>query len=151
MEPLTVAGRLDSLGAIAQYVLAAAAAAGLDKKAAYKLRLAVDEIATNIIIHGYQKAGQSGVLVCEAILNDQALTISLEDTGIAYDPTAKPYPDDLDKPLEERRIGGLGVYLAMQNVDQLLYERIGNRNRNTFVVNQNLNTSKDNPQDDRAL
>jgi anti-sigma regulatory factor (Ser/Thr protein kinase) len=149
MEPLTVAGTLDSLGAIAQYVLAAAAAAGLDKKASYKLRLAVDEIATNIIIHGYQKAGRSGVLVCQASLNDQALTISIEDTGIAYDPTEKPKPDDLNKPLEERRIGGLGVYLARQNVDQLLYERIGNRNRNIFVVNQNLNASKNNPQDHR--
>lgn len=137
MEPLTVAGTLGSLRAITQYVLAAAAAAGLDKKASYKLRLAVDEIATNIIIHGYQEAGCSGVLVCQATLNEQALTICIEDTAIPYDPTKTPKPDDLNKSPEQRRLGGLGVYLAIQSVDQLLYERVGNRNRNILVVNQN--------------
>ncbi len=143
MEPLTVAGTLDSLGSIAQYVLAAAAAVGMDKKASYKLRLAVDEIASNIIIHGYQEAGRSGELVCHATFDEQTLTISIEDTGIPYNPTEKPNPDDLNKPLEERRIGGLGVYLAIQSVDLLLYERVGNRNRNILVVNQNPNDLND--------
>jgi anti-sigma regulatory factor (Ser/Thr protein kinase) len=134
MEPLTVAGTLTSLGAIAQYVIKVATAAGLDKKASYKLRLAVDEIATNIIIHGYQEAGRSGVLVCQATFNEQCLTISIEDTGIPYDPTKSPQPDDLHKPLEQRRIGGLGLYLANQGVDQLLYERVGDYNRNILVL-----------------
>jgi anti-sigma regulatory factor (Ser/Thr protein kinase) len=142
MEPLTVAGTLDSLGAIAQYVLAAAAAAGLDKKASYKLRLAADEIATNIIIHGYQEAGRSGELICHATFDEQVLTICIEDTGIPYDPTEKPDPDDLNKPLEERRIGGLGVYLAIQSVDLLLYERVGNRNRNILVMNPKPNIAR---------
>jgi serine/threonine-protein kinase RsbW len=60
MERLQVPGTVDSLAAISTYVVGAAAAAGLDKQAAYGLRLAVDEIATNAIVHGYQKAGQSG-------------------------------------------------------------------------------------------
>ncbi|HEY9797793.1 MAG TPA: ATP-binding protein, partial [Leptolyngbyaceae cyanobacterium] len=61
MKNLTVAGTLDSLDAIAKYVMAVAAATGLDKKTSYNLRLAVDEIATNIIIHGYEEAGREGV------------------------------------------------------------------------------------------
>ena len=58
MESLTVSGTLDSLKTIAAYVLSAAENAGLEKKPAYKLRLAVDEIATNIIVHGYEEAGR---------------------------------------------------------------------------------------------
>ncbi|MGA9380780.1 MAG: ATP-binding protein, partial [Phormidium sp.] len=54
MEQLTVPGTLDSLSKISDYVLSAASAAGLDKKASYKLRLAVDEIATNVIVYGYE-------------------------------------------------------------------------------------------------
>ncbi len=135
MEPVTVSGKLESLGAIADYVMSAAKAAGLEKKAAYQLRLAVDEIATNIIVHGYEEAGLEGSVFCQAILNDASLTITLEDTGVEYDPTQKETPDDLDKPLEERQIGGLGVYLTIQGVDQFLYERVGDRNRNIFVVN----------------
>ena len=60
-EAITVPGTIESLDAIAKYIISVAAAAGLDKKASYKLRLAIDEIATNIIIHGYHEAGKEGV------------------------------------------------------------------------------------------
>jgi anti-sigma regulatory factor (Ser/Thr protein kinase) len=137
MEPLTVPGTLDSLGNISQYVIAAATAAGLDKKTSYRLRLAVDEIATNIIVHGYEEAEREGSLEVQADINEQDLTILIEDTGVPYDPTQKQPPTDLDLPLEERQIGGLGVYLATQDVDKFSYERVGNRNRNIFIVNRN--------------
>ena len=137
MESLNVPGKLDSLGAIAEYIMATAKAAGLDKKAAYNLRLAVDEIATNIIIHGYEEAGCEGDVDVHASIDQESLTIFLEDTGECYDPTQKPPQDDLDLPLEEREIGGLGIYLAMQGVDNFVYERVGDRNRNIFTMNLN--------------
>ena len=135
MKHLTVPGTLNSLGAIAQYVMAVAAETGLDSKASYNLRLAVDEIATNIIIHGYEEAGREGVLDLQAIVDEQSLTISLEDTGAPYNPTERPNPDDLELPIEQRQMGGLGVYLAIHGVDKFIYERVGDRNHNIFVVN----------------
>ena len=137
MEPLIVDGTLDSLSEIAKYVMAAGTAAGLDKKAIYQLRLAVDEIATNIILHGYQENGMEGNVEVKAEINEKALTIALEDTAIAFDPTQKKPPTDLELPLEERKIGGLGVFLAVDGVDQFSYERVENRNRNIFVVQRN--------------
>lgn len=136
MEPLTVPGKLDSLKAIADYVMAAAAAAGLNKKASYNLRLAVDEIATNIIIYGYQTSGMEGVLDLRAKIDEQTLTITIEDSAALYDPTQQAPPKNLDAPLQEREIGGLGVYLATMGVDRFLYERDGNQNRNIFIVNR---------------
>jgi serine/threonine-protein kinase RsbW len=133
MKPVTVPATLDSLGAIAEYVLAAAASAGLDKRAAYKLRLAVDEIVTNIIIYGYADADLLGALELSADIADGTLTVSIEDSGVAYDPRQAPVPDT-SLPLEERPIGGLGVYLAMKSVDEFLYERVGDRNRSTFKM-----------------
>jgi len=135
MKNLTVAGTLDSLDAIAKYVMAVAAATGLDKKTSYNLRLAVDEIATNIIIHGYEEAGREGVLDLQAFVDDQTLTISLKDTGVPYNPNQRLTPDDLDQPLEQRKIGGLGVYIAIQGVDKFIYERVGDQNHNIFIVN----------------
>lgn len=134
MEPLTVPGALDSLSAIGRYVLSAAALAELDKKTAYRLRLAVDEIATNVITHGYEEANRTGLLDIQAVINEAALTIILEDTGVAYQPDEISEPAHLDRPLAERPMGGLGLYLAAQNVDQFRYERTDNRNRHTFVV-----------------
>ncbi|MBD2391620.1 ATP-binding protein [Aphanizomenon flos-aquae NRERC-008] len=137
METLTVSGTLDSLEAIATYIKTAAESAALDKKATYKLRLAVDEIATNIIIHGYEEAGLQGQLKISATLGESTLTICIEDTGARHDPHDKVTvaAQELNKPLEERQIGGLGVYLAIQGVDQYLYEREGDKNRNIFIVN----------------
>ena len=62
MEPLTVQGTLDALGAVGQYVMAAAEEAKLSRPTAYKLRLAVDEIVTNIMVHGYQETGATGTI-----------------------------------------------------------------------------------------
>ena len=113
--------------------MAAAASAGLDKRASYRLRLAVDEIATNIIVHGYAEAGLQGALELRADIDDRTLIIAIEDTGVAYDPRQAPVPDT-DLPLEQRPIGGLGVYLAIRSVDEFLYERVGDRNRTIFKM-----------------
>jgi serine/threonine-protein kinase RsbW len=128
MKPSTVPATLDSLGGIAAYVMAAATAAGLDKHAAYRLRLAVDEVATNIIVHGYAEAGLQGALELRAHIDARALTISIEDSGAAYDPRQTPAPET-STPLEHRPIGGLGVFLAIRSVDKFHYERVGGRNR----------------------
>jgi anti-sigma regulatory factor (Ser/Thr protein kinase) len=139
MNPLIVPGKLDSLSLIAQYVLAAAAEAELEKKASYGLRLAVDEIATNIIIHGYEESGREGNLELCAELSDRNLTIVIEDTAVIYDPIEQALPSDLDKHMHEKGIGGLGVYLAIQGVDKFSYERVENRNRNVFTVERKGN------------
>jgi anti-sigma regulatory factor (Ser/Thr protein kinase) len=133
MNSVTVPATLDSLGAIAEYVLAAAASAGLDRRASYRLRLAVDEIVTNIIVHGYGDVELSGTLELRADFDERALTVSIEDSGLPYDPRLTPVPDT-SLPLEERPIGGLGVYLALKSVDEFLYERVGDRNRSTFKM-----------------
>ena len=138
MEPKTFAGTLDSLGLIRTYVTSAAQSAGLDNKATYKLCLAVDEIATNIIVHGYEEAGRSGVVDLQVTMDSTKLTVIIEDDGAPFDPRQSDLPsvDDLSTPLEDRRIGGLGVFLAFDGVDEFTYERSGERNRNVFVVNR---------------
>src|SRR5215510_709673 len=131
---LTVPASLDSLQTIASAVLAAADAAGLGRLAGYRLRLAVDEFVTNIIFHGY--AGAAGTVDVRIEMDDRTLCVILEDTGAFFDPSQVPPPDDLHLPAEQRRIGGLGIYLALEGVDDFVYERVGDRNRNRFVMNR---------------
>lgn len=137
MEPIILPGTLDSLSEIGAYVLEAASQARLEKKIAYRLRLAVDEIATNAVVHGYDRIGKDGDLVVSADVSDGILTIILEDTGPAYDPLKTPSPDDLDQPLDDRDIGGLGVFLAIQGVDEFRYEWANGTNRNIFTMKNN--------------
>lgn len=134
MKPLTVQGDLTSIDQLAEYVATAATLAGLDQRAAYCLRLAVDEIATNIITHGYQDAGLTGDLTVTADFRSDRLIIQLEDNGAIYDPRQTPPPDNLDQPLNERKAGHLGIFLAMWGIDGFTYERIHDHNRSTFVM-----------------
>jgi serine/threonine-protein kinase RsbW len=136
VDRLTVPGALDSLEAIGQFVLGAASDAGLDRKASYRLRLAVDEIATNIVVHGYEDAGRQGPIDVWAELDDAELRVCLQDLAVPFDPREARVPEGMDRPLEEREIGGLGVFLALRGVDELRYERVGEQNRNIIIVHR---------------
>jgi anti-sigma regulatory factor (Ser/Thr protein kinase) len=141
MPTITVSGELSSLAPIADFVVDQARAVGLDKHAAYQLRLAVDEIATNIILHGYEENDLVGDVVVTAERDSDRLTVTLEDAAPPYDPCRRDVARvraDFDKPLEDRAIGGLGVYFAMQAVDEFRYEYRERRNRNIFVVNTSV-------------
>lgn len=138
MEPLTLSGHPDNLGdslsKLRKYVTEVSNQAGLEAQAMHRLRLAVDEIAANIIMYGYADANPAGLIEVITTLEEGRLTIMLEDTGVPYDPRQRDLPDNFDEPLETREIGGLGVFLAFRNVDEFDYQRVGNHNRNIFVM-----------------
>lgn len=127
---------LDSLEKMRRFVEEAAEAAGLDRSRAYKLQLAVDEIATNIVMYGFGNAHPEETVVIRGEKTDSSLIITLEDAGPAFDPEGRKLPSeaDLARPLEERGIGGLGIFLAVKGVDRFDYERRDGKNYNIFEV-----------------
>ncbi len=136
MERLSLPAVLESLAELRRYVKDAADGAGVDVAKSYQLQLAVDEIATNAIIYGYKNNDASGVISIGGEVRDGALVITLEDHAPAFDPRSRPMPsaEDLARPLEERTIGGLGIFLTTQGVDRFDYRREGDRNLNIFEV-----------------
>jgi len=143
-EVLEVPAVIASLETIAHFVQDAAAEAGLDRVAAYRLRLAIDEIATNIVSYGYDDGGAEEAITLEYRATDAQVIFELIDRGRAFDPLACPLdPDELTKPLEERRVGGLGMFLAKSYVDGFRYERVGESNHNIFVVDRLDHADKD--------
>ena len=135
MDTLKVPARLESLARIRQHVLEAAMLAGLDKKTTYQLELAVDEIASNTILHGYKTAPQEYISV-RSFIDDTALTVIMDDDAPPYDPRQQHPPDNLDQPLPKRKIGGLGIYLALRNVDEFDYLALDHGNRHIFKMNR---------------
>jgi anti-sigma regulatory factor (Ser/Thr protein kinase) len=138
MAELRVGANLDVLSSIGAFVMDAAKEAGLNSRAAYRLRLAVDEMATNVIVHGkpLEHSGDDEIRLVSDI-DEESLKITMEDRGPEFNPLARAVPDDhLAKPLEQRPIGGLGVFLAIRGVDHFHYERVGNTNRSIFTVNR---------------
>jgi serine/threonine-protein kinase RsbW len=136
MEEQIFPATLDSLQPIRDYVSRVAGDAGLDPAAIYDLCLAVDEIATNVVLHGYEEAGLSGNLKISAEQQAGMLIVHLEDHGKVYDPNAHELPTEMDlqTPLEERHIGGLGIFLAKTSVQDLQYTAGESGNVHRFVM-----------------
>src|SRR3954447_26239407 len=137
MKALTLPGDLDSLEPIRDYTTKAAKNAGLPDPAVYRLCLAVDEIATNVVLHGYEEAGLKGSLRISSRIDCGRLILELRDTGKSYDPTKHTVPtaETLSLPLEERDLGGLGILLARDGVDDLQYDAADDGNVHRFIVN----------------
>ena len=102
---------------------------GFDSPALHmKIELVVEEIFVNIASYAYKDTEGGDALVEADISGDPAaLTIAFTDSGVPFDPLAKEDPD-VTLSADERGIGGLGIYLVKKNMDDVKYERCGNKN-----------------------
>ncbi len=92
----------------------------------YSVNLALDEVVTNIILHGYEDpAGQE--VEARLTVRESLLTAEVEDAGRAFNPLDAPTPD-LSAPLDERALGGLGIHLVKSLMDRVEYRRDGEKN-----------------------
>jgi serine/threonine-protein kinase RsbW len=132
---LTLPAQLDSLETIGRYVMTVSEEAGVSRKRAYKLRLAVDESVSNIIIHGCANSSSEAILEISAQIDPESLKITVIDNGTPYDPRERDFDQSiLSQPIEERPMGGLGIFLSLQNVDEFSYQVDGQKNISSFLL-----------------
>ncbi|WP_248962187.1 ATP-binding protein [Sphaerisporangium perillae] len=127
-----ISASLDSLDQVAGYVLTLAERAGLPSCLTDRLRLAADELATNIVVHGYGEAG--GEFAVEGGMDGDSVWVRFEDDARPFDPRAGLRCPEYGVPFGQRRIGGLGVYLALTAVDGFTYRRVAGRNISTLRI-----------------
>lgn len=104
---LTVASDVANLETIADFVTQAAQKANLDERDVFAVQMAVDEACTNIIEHAYADAPGDIHLTCQ--VKPGECVVAIRDHGRPFDPESVP-PPDLCCDLEERCVGGLGLY-----------------------------------------
>ena len=115
--------RFDQLDIIRGFATQAARDAGMDDSETYAIELAIDEACTNIIEHAYQEDNR-GDIECTCQANNVCLTIILRDHGKPFDPSIVPAPD-VHADLEDRAVGGLGVFLMEKFMDEVHFEALG--------------------------
>lgn len=99
---------------------------GMSKKLIFEMNLALDELFTNIISYGFQD-DKEHIIKIEIKAEDNALLMRIEDDGIPFDPVIAEEPD-LECPIEECKIGGLGIHLIKKLMDEIRYERVNDVN-----------------------
>lgn len=91
------------------------------------LVLALEEVLVNIIVHGYRDE-ESHVIEMIVDVHEMDIGVEVKDDGIPFDPRTVSAPN-LSCPLDDRPIGGLGVWLTLQMMDEVKYQRDGSINR----------------------
>ncbi|MDR2495042.1 MAG: ATP-binding protein [Spirochaetaceae bacterium] len=102
---------------------------GCSDAARSQLAVVIEELFVNIARYAY--AGETGEVVARLAVRGADVVMSFEDQGAAFNPLDYPAPDP-NAALEERGIGGLGIYLARAMTDRLSYQRINGKNHLSF-------------------
>lgn len=106
---------------------------GLDDDAVARLLTVLDEVVTNVISHG--RIGESGTIEVTLGRRDGGLDVLVEDAGPPFDPLTDAHPPMLTASVEQRPVGGLGIYLLQRLTSHPAYARTPEgRNRLSFHV-----------------
>jgi serine/threonine-protein kinase RsbW len=141
VRTLRIPSDVGRLAEVRELIRSAATAAGADRAYVGDLVQAVDETATNAIVHGH--AGRGGWVEVRVAREDDRLIVTIEDDAPLFDPTTVPEPD-LSVPPEHRRPGGMGVHLARLCVDEIGHRaRPGGGNILTLVRRLEPRTKED--------
>jgi serine/threonine-protein kinase RsbW len=118
---LTVPASLDQLRFITAFVAKHAGKVGFTPEQIHRIELAVDEACSNIIIHAYDSKSGGNIAVRVNAVPGSGITITLIDTGKTFDPAGVPQHDPRAE-LENVKIGGLGIFLMRQTMDDVRFE-----------------------------
>ena len=104
----------------------------LSPRTNFVLTLVLEELLTNVVNHGYE-GGEGAPITLRLSHADNVVIGEVIDSGPAFDPTALPVPD-INAPMEDREIGGLGVHLSRTLTRDLTYTRVGDTNVVRFSI-----------------
>lgn len=127
----TLAADLQNLQVLRDFIETACSECGIDQEDCFALQLSADEACTNIILHGYDGLPPGSIRLELEILPAQA-TLRIIDTARPFDPRTSQ-PPDLEASLEDRRIGGLGIFFIFNTMDSVDYHSDGNGNTLTLT------------------
>lgn len=120
---LLLRDRVEDVADAAEKVADFAGRHGADESAQFKLRLAVDELLTNVVSYGFPQEHAKQVHIhLSAWAAGGCLRIELDDTGQPFNPLDLPAPD-IDAALDTRDVGGLGIHFVMSMMHEVAYRR----------------------------
>lgn len=122
---------INQISRLEEWVGYVAMETGMDPLVVPGINLALEEAATNVILYAYPE-GTYGCVELIADWDKESVTFILRDSGKPFDPTAREEPD-ITASAEDRPIGGLGIFLVKQIMDNVSYEYTRGMNILTMI------------------
>lgn len=123
---LTLNNDIQQIARLAEFTGSIAEDTHMDNALAMGINLALEEAITNVIMYAYPQ-GKGGQVQIDAVIREGSLDFIISDTGIPFDPTAAPEADT-SLGVEDRPIGGLGIFLVRKIMDKVSYRRENGKN-----------------------
>lgn len=130
---LHIKNELGQLSLVSSFIEHEIEIAGINSECSMQIRLALEEVVTNVILYAYpSQSGQD--LSIDVAYQDGKLQITVIDTGIPFNPMEMEDPD-LTLSVDKRPIGGLGIFIAKRLMSEVHYCRTDGKNILTMVKN----------------
>lgn len=121
MKELSIAATIENLPVVTEFVNEQLEQLDCPPKAQMQIDIAIDELFSNIAHYAYNpEVGEATVRV-EVVQDPLSVVISFIDQGVPFDPLANDEPD-ISLSAEERKIGGLGIFIVKKSMDEISYE-----------------------------
>ena len=130
---LVIRNKVEELSRLEEFMDSVAEGCNMDPATATNINLALEEAVTNVVMYAYPE-GTEGEVDIEATVVEGSVKFVISDDGIPFDPTAAPEAD-ITLGVEERPIGGLGIFLVRKIMDSVEYRRENGRNRLIMIKN----------------
>ena len=137
----SILNKIRDLSRMPEVVAQLAEQHGLSEDAVFSINVALDEMLSNIIKYGYTDDAIHEIRIRLSV-GDTMLVAEIEDDGQPFDPCAAG-PVDVDAPMEDRKVGGLGIHIVRQLMEEVGYARVDGRNRLVMKMLLEPKTKKD--------
>ena len=127
MKSITVEAKIENVDKVTEFVNEVLEEKECPLKVQMQLDVAIDEIFGNIAYYAYGKGSGNATIQIEMEDNPPKITLTFIDQGIPYNPLERTDPD-ITLDIEDREIGGLGIFLVKKTMDELSYEYVDGQN-----------------------
>ena len=130
-KELILKNQIGELVRVNQFVEEIAEELGLDAELKMNLNLVMEEMVSNVIFYAYPQ-GKDASIELTAAFDGKELTFVLSDRGEEFDPTLKEDADPNINPVD-REIGGMGIYIVKNIMNEVSYQRLEGKNLLTMT------------------
>lgn len=128
MKEITVDATIENMNTVTAFVDDFLDQIACPMKSKIQINIVIDEIFGNICHYAYKDSVGAVTVRVESGNTPKAVFLTFTDNGIPYNPLETEDPD-ITSSSEERKIGGLGIYLVKKNMDEMKYEYVDQQNR----------------------
>jgi serine/threonine-protein kinase RsbW len=134
IKHFVIENRIEELSSLAEQIDYLSEEWEISPALAMNINLVIEEAVSNIIFYAFNENGKHEIKI-SILLENNRLIIKIKDDGIPFNPLAQQQPD-INLPAEERPVGGLGIFLISQIMDEMNYER--NKSENILTLNKSI-------------